>query len=92
MLIRPLRRSESRDPKMKRMNAYNPPSHSAIFSLARKSSSSAQHLDANSFPRASKSTISSPCVGDWLEEKRVRTKSLTVRSCCEVAYAGDPER
>src|ERR1700675_3442769 len=61
----------------------SPPSHSAIFSFTRNSSSSAQQREANSFPLRSISELSSPPPGDneGLEENR---RSLIIRSCCEL--------
>ena len=65
---------------------YCPPSHSAIFSLAKKSSSSVQHFVARSFALASISTGSSR---DW----NIRPFSVSsVKSVCELVHterAGD---
>lgn len=50
------------------LTAYVPPSHSAILSLAKNSSSSCQHRVARSLALLSISVGSSPRAGEWLEE------------------------
>jgi hypothetical protein len=73
---------------------YWPPNHSAIFSRAKKPSSSSQQREASSFARFSisppSSIVKEYALGlcDVWDANRLRVRSFTVNSCAAVPEAG----